>query len=361
MTVRKAGWCPDSQYIIADCRHGVRTEFVSIDTKSDTMTELAGIFVKRPDFSLSRDGRTIVYLGERLQRASDVWALEIGKEPLRLTDLHPQLASLNLGGIQEISWKSSQDGLTLHGLVITPPDFETGKPRPTVVHVHGGPPWSWWLGWHGSWSLWGQLLASNGYAVFLPNPRGSTDQGWRFAQANLNDWGGGDFRDIMDGVEHIIEAGIADPDRLGVGGWSYGGYMSAWAVTQTERFQAAVVGAGITDLSSFHGTTDINPDYLNIYFPVCSFPCRKTFSDHSPMSFLRACKTPTLVLHPVEDRRVPFGQGLQFYKGLRELGIETRMVAYPREGHGLVERTHQRDVLDRVLAWFDRHLKYRMP
>ena len=356
-TFRSARWCSDSRHLIADCRCGVRTELVKIDTENETMTKLADICAKRPDFSLNEDSSKVVYLGETPHSASNVWALEVGREPIRLTNLHPQLNSLSLGDAREISWKSRRDGLTIYGLIITPPGFKAGKPRPTVVHIHGGPPWSWWMGWHGSWSLWGQLLASNGYVVFLPNPRGSTDQGWRFAQANLGDWGGGDFHDIMDGVDHLITSGIADPERLGIGGWSYGGYMSAWAVTQTERFKAAVVGAGITDLSSFHGTTDINPGFLNIYFPDCSFPCRETFNNHSPMNFLGGCKTPVLVLHPTQDKRVPFGQGLQFYNGLKELGLETQMVAYPREGHGLVELAHQRDVLERVLAWFDRYLK----
>jgi dipeptidyl aminopeptidase/acylaminoacyl peptidase len=356
-TVRKAAWYPDSRHLIADCRSGVRTDLIRIDTESGTLCSLAGICAKHPEFSLSTDEHTIVYLGETPHSANDVWKLESGKKPCRLTNLHPQLNSLSLGDAQEISWKSKRDGLTIYGLIITPPGFEAGKPRPTVVHIHGGPPWSWWMGWHGSWSLWGQLLASNGYVVFLPNPRGSTDQGWRFAQGNLGDWGGGDFRDIMDGIDHLIKSEIADPERLGIGGWSYGGYMSAWAVTQTDRFKAAVVGAGITDLSSFHGTTDINPGFLNIYFPDCSFPCREIFNNHSPMNFLGACKTPVLVLHPTEDKRVPFGQGMQFYNGLKELGLETQMVAYPREGHGLVELAHQRDVLERVLAWFARHIK----
>jgi len=356
-TFRSAKWCPDSRHLIADCRSGVRTDLVQIDTEKERMTKLARIFAKHPDFSLSGDVRTIVYLGETPQSANDVWVLECGRKPKRLTNLHPQLTSLRLGNTQEVSWKSSQDDLSLCGLLITPPDFKIGRPRPTVVHIHGGPPWSWWMGWHGSWSLWGQLLASNGYVVFLPNPRGSTDQGWRFAQANMGDWGGGDFHDIMDGVDHLIRSGIADPERLAIGGWSYGGYMSAWAVTQTERFKAAVVGAAITDLSSFHGTTDINPGFLNIYFPDCSFPCREAYNNHSPMNFIGACKTPVLILHPKDDKRVPFGQGLQFYNGLKELGLETQMVAYPREGHGLVEFAHQRDVLERVLAWFDGHLK----
>jgi len=360
-TVRKVGWYPDSYHLIADCRSGVRTELIRIDTESESMTRLAGICAKHPEFSLSVDAHTVVYLGETPYSANDVWVLERGSKPLCLTNLHPQLSSLILGDAQEISWKSGRDGRTICGLVITPPDFKIGESQPTIVHIHGGPPWSWWMGWHGSWSLWGQLLASNGYVVFLPNPRGSTDQGWRFAQANLGDWGGGDFHDIMDGVDHIIKMGIADPDGLGIGGWSYGGYLSAWSVTQTDRFKAAVVGAGITDLSSFHGTTDVNPGFLTIYFPDCKFPCRDTFKNHSPMSFMRACKTPVLVLHPVEDKRVPFGQGLQFYNGLKQLGLETQMIAYPREGHGLIERAHQQDVLERMLAWFDRHLKNNVP
>ena len=217
---------------------------------------------------------------------------------------------------------------------MTPPDFKPGQAHPTIVEVHGGPEWAWWSGWVGSWHEWAQLLASNGYVVLLPNPRGSTGQGWKFTEANRDDWGGGDFRDIMDGVDYLIGQKIADPNRLGIGGWSYGGFMTSWAVTQTNRFTAAVVGAAVTNLFSFDGTTDITPSFLRYYFLDLPFTRRADYDQHSAMSFLKNCKTPSLILHGEADERVPTSQGWEFYNGLRMLGVPAEMVTYPREHHG---------------------------
>jgi len=225
------------------------------------------------------------------------------------------------------------------------------------VAVHGGPQSAWWSGWLGSWHGRGQLLASNGYVVFLPNPRGATGRGWRFAEANRDDWGGMDFQDIMDGVDFLIDQKIADATRLGIGGWSYGGFMTSWAVTQTNRFKAAVVGAAVTNLFSFNGTTDITPGFLRSYFLDIPSRRRVPYDNHSAMTFLKNCKTPSLVLHGQADDRVPVSQGFEFYSGLKALGVETEMVVYPREPHALKERAHQIDLLQRILAWYDKYLK----
>ncbi|MFB3920931.1 MAG: alpha/beta fold hydrolase [Terriglobia bacterium] len=357
-TVRRYEWEPDSKHLVAEVNERTRDKFVRIDVAADAATDM-GVETALPDpnFSLSADGHTIAYEVQAPDRPSEVWALRIGETPKRLTDLQPQAALWELGAVKEINWKNKKDGQTLYGVLVTPPDYQEGRPYPTVVEVHGGPEWAWWSGWLGSWHEWAQLLASHGYVVFLPNPRGSTGQGWKFAEANRDDWGGGDFQDIMDGVDYLVEQKIADPNRLGIGGWSYGGFMTSWAVTQTRRFKAAVVGAGVTNLFSFAGTTDITPSFLSNYFINIPFFRRPAYEGHSAMTYLKRCRTPSLVLHGEADERVPVTQGWEFYNGLKMLRVPTEMVVYPREHHGFKERAHQIDLLTRVLAWYDKYLK----
>ena len=356
-TVWKVEWVLDSKRLLVESFEATQAKLLSIDTATESVTKLAEVFVRGPSFTVSADGRTIAYLQQPSDSPGDVWALTLGQAPRRLTDLHPQVASWRLGAVKEITWKNKKDGQTLYGVLITPPDFKPGQAYPTVVQVHGGPQGAWWSGWYGSWHEWAGLLASNGYVVFLPNPRGSTGQGGTFAEANRDDWGGGDFQDIMSGVDYLIEKKIADPERLGIGGWSYGGFMTSWTVTQTNRFKAAVVGAAVTNLFSFDGTTDITPSFLRNYFLDIPFNRRAAYDNHSAMTFLKNCKTPSLVLHGEADERVPVSQGWEFYNGLRMLGVPTEMVVYPREHHGFRERAHQLDLLTRVLAWYDRYLK----
>jgi len=356
-TIWGVEWTPDSRTLIAQSIEGTQAKLLSIDSSSGTVSHLIDSPVRGQNFSLSADGRTIAYLQQPPDSPGDVWVMTIGQSPRRVTNFHPQVASWRLGGLREITWKNKKDGLTLCGVLITPPDFKSGQAYPTIVQVHGGPMWAWPLAWHGSWHDWGHYLASHGYVVFLPNPRGSTGQGWQFAEANRDDWGGMDFQDIMSGVDYLVEEKIADPERLGIGGWSYGGFMTSWAVTQTSRFKAAVVGAAVTNLFSFNGTTDITPSFLRNYFVDLPFRRRAAYDNHSAMTFLQNCKTPSLIIHGDTDERVPVTQGWEFYNGLRMLGVEAEMVVYPREHHSIVERPHQLDLLRRVLAWYDKFLK----
>jgi dipeptidyl aminopeptidase/acylaminoacyl peptidase len=352
-TVWGIEWTPDSRSLIAQSIEGTQAMLISIDTISGAVAKLAD----SQNFTVSADGRTIAYLQQPAESPGDIWVMTIGQAPRRVTDMHTQVAAWRLGAMREVTWKNKKDGITLYGILITPPDFKAGQTYPTVVQVHGGPMWAWPLAWHGSWHDWGHYLASHGYVVFLPNPRGSTGQGWQFAEANRDDWGGGDFQDIMSGVDYLVEQKIADPDRLGIGGWSYGGFMTSWSVTQTHRFKAAVVGAAVTNLFSFNGTTDITPSFLRNYFVDLPFRRRAAYDNHSAMTFLQNCKTPSLVIHGDSDERVPVTQGWEIYNGLRMLGIEAEMVVYPREHHGISERPHQLDLLRRVLAWYDKYLK----
>ncbi len=188
------------------------------------------------------------------------------------------------------------------------------------------------------------------------NPRGSGGYGRDFRFANMNDWGGMDYGDLMAGVDHAIAMGVADPDRLAVMGWSYGGFMTSWVVTHTHRFKAAAVGAGVTDLWSFTGTTDIH-SFLPDYFSGEPWTNFDGYYNHSPMAFVKGVTTPTLILHGEADARVPTSQGYEFYNALTRQGVTTKMVVYPRTPHGPREPKFLLDIMQRHLEWVDRYLK----
>ena len=256
-----------------------------------------------------------------------------------------------------MQWKNSKDGLERQGILTTPPGYEAGRAYPTVVATHPGD-LPWWSGWVATWWAWDQLLASRGYVVFLPNTRGVTGEGWKM-NATIGDWGGMAYQDLMDGIDALVQRGIADPERLGIGGWSNGGFMTEWTITHTTRFRAAVALAGHSDFFSLYGTS-----YGRVPLQIAlgdPYANRSVYDEHSPIHFVRDCRTPTLILHGANDAGVPLGQGHEFFTALQKLGVESEMVVYPREGHSIRERGHQEDLQDRVLAWFDRHLKGAAP
>ena len=345
-------WAPDSRQLIAEGVEGTRAKLLQIDTTTETLTEVAMLSAPGPDFSISRDGRTIAFLGETAHTPGDAWVVQLGGTPRRVTHLHSQFSSLRLGEVTEVSWKNQNDGKTVYGVLIKPPGLGPHRACPTVVQIHGGPQQAWWSGWQGSWAAWGQFLASNGYAVFLPNPRGSTGQGWQFAE--LADFGQMDFQDVMDGLNDLIHQGIADPNALGIGGWSYGGFLTAWAVTHTDQFKAAVVHGAISDVFTWALTLDA-PSYLPL---VLGEPLghRAAYDKRSPLTFLQNAKTPMLVSHGQDDRTVPIEQGRGIFQGLKMLGVETEMLIFPREGHPIIEPAHQIEFLTALLAWFRKHL-----
>jgi dipeptidyl aminopeptidase/acylaminoacyl peptidase len=178
----------------------------------------------------------------------------------------------------------------------------------------------------------------------------------RFRRANLNDWGGMDYEDLMAGVDQVIKMGVADPDRLAVMGWSYGGFMTSWVVTHTQRFKAAAVGAGVTNLWSFTGTADI-PGFLPDYFSGQPWDNFAAYQKHSPMSFVKGATTPTLILHGEADVRVPISQGYELYNALKQQGVVTKMVVYPRTPHGPREPKFLLDIMQRHLDWVDKYVR----
>jgi dipeptidyl aminopeptidase/acylaminoacyl peptidase len=271
--------------------------------------------------------------------------------PEPLTSLNDELRDVATGAeVSDYTW-TSFDGLEIQGLLFRPPDPANG-PLPLVVYVHGGPTSTWsrqfpilhWL-----------LLVQAGYAVFLPNPRGSSGRGQDFARANLGDMGGSDLRDILAGVDALVRDGVAADDKVAVMGGSYGGFMSSWAVTQTNRFAAAVPFAVVTNWLSFHNTTNIG-QFDKLFLQADPYDPKGEYTARSPVYHAQKCKTPTLIIHGEVDLCTPLPQATEFYNALVEAGCHTELVIYPREGHGWTEREHQLDAWRRIESWLSEHL-----
>ncbi len=304
-------------------------------------------------YARSKTG-TVAFVGETATKAPELYVRTSGSKPRAVTAFNQQWESLPVIAPEFISYKSF-DGLEIEAALLRPASSPQSpspqSPAPLVVLVHGGPTGR----WADSFEPWGQLLAQRGYAVLYPNIRGSLGYGQKFVEMNRADWGGGDFKDVMAAVDVMIARGVADPNRLGIGGWSYGGYMAAWAVTQTGRFKAAVSGAPVIDMASEFGTE--NGSQYDEWFYGTPYEKLDGFIKSSPITYVRNVKTPTLLLQGEADTTDPIGQSQQFYRGLKRYNVESDFVVYPREPHGLREEKHLIDRLNRVVAWFDRYIK----
>ncbi|QSB14654.1 S9 family peptidase [Natronosporangium hydrolyticum] len=351
-TVLAARWSGAGDRIVAQLFRRTTSVLVEQDLAGGPPRRLARARVGYPRFS-HRRGRT-AYLTSDADAAPDVWLRDPTTGARQLTDLNPQLRELRLGTVREISWRSSRDRTRVDGLLVHPPDAPDG-PLPTVVNLHGGPHYHWCDGWHGSWVEWAQLLAGNGFAVLLPNPRGSTGRGWRYAHAVRGALGTLPLTDVLDGVDRLVADGVADPDRLGIGGWSYGGYLTAWAITQTTRFAAAVVGAGISEVASFLDESPMGPVWRG-FFPGASRDRTAGYAAASPLTHLHRCRTPTLVVHGEQDRKIPVEQARRLHHGLREQQVPTELITLPGEGHTLTSVAARTRLLDSTLGWFAHQL-----
>ena len=270
--------------------------------------------------------------------------------PRKLTDTNPHARSFALGKSEVISWKS--DNVAIEGVLLKPVNYQEGKRYPLMVVAHGGPAGAYLDNYRVGYGDGSQNWAGEGWAVLYPNPRGSSNYGEKFLRANINDWGGGDYRDIMAGVDAMIARGIADPDRLGVMGASYGGYMTNWIVTQTGRFKAASAGASLSDLSDTFYLSE-GGDFMIDYFKR-PWENRDGYAKHSPLTFADRVTTPLLIQHGEVDPRVPIAGAWKFYKTLKALGKTVELEIYPRGGHVLREPMQQREQMRRNLEWFAR-------
>jgi dipeptidyl aminopeptidase/acylaminoacyl peptidase len=285
----------------------------------------------------------------------EIWTGSIG-EWRQLTKNNTAL-SPSWGKAENLEW--TNDGFNIQGWLLPPARVESGKKYPMIVLIHGGPSSATMPEWPASFGMARAIIAalsSSGYYVLLPNPRGSYGQGEEFTRANVKDFGGGDLRDILAGVDAAIAKYPIDPTRLGVTGWSYGGYMTMWTVTQTNRFRAAVAGAGIANWQSYYGQNLID-QWMIPFFGSSVYDDPAVYRRSSPIEYIKKVETPTLVIVGERDAECPTPQSYEFWHALRTLGIPTQLVVHPGEGHLYLKPANQVDRLDRTVAWFDKYLK----
>jgi dipeptidyl aminopeptidase/acylaminoacyl peptidase len=298
-----------------------------------------------PGGSFSYDGKETAIVRQSAGTPPEVWAGPIGKWK-QITHLNDGIQS-SWGAMRNIHWMNGDT--RVQGWLMLPKDYAPGKTYPLVVSVHGGPSWA-------CASRWDEGIAAGasamGYFVLCPNPRGSYGQGEAFTQANLKDFGGGDFRDIMAGVDAVSKEYPIDARRIGIRGHSYGGYMTMWAETQTQRFAAAVAGAGLSDWLSYYGLNDID-EWMFPFFGASVYDDPAVYAKSDPMHFVKAVKTPTLILVGDRDGEVPMEQSVEWWHALKTMKVPTRLVVYPNEGHLFVKPADARDYTLRTLEWFD--------
>jgi dipeptidyl aminopeptidase/acylaminoacyl peptidase len=303
--------------------------------------------------SAARNLDRFALIRQSFDQPPEVWAGPAGEwRPITRVNRGVQAEH---GKARSLEWQS--DGERIQGWLLYPRGFDSERRYPLVVHVHGGPAWASMPRWLGPDSVAG-ALSRRGYFVFFPNPRGSLGKGDRFTRANVKQIGHSDWRDIQAGVDTVLRTVPIDPDRIGITGWSYGGYMTMWAVTQTHRYRAAVAGAGIANWQSYYGQCGID-QWMIPYFGASVYDDPAIYARSSPIDFIKRAKTPTLILVGERDIECPLPQSQEFYRALKTLGVPTKLVVYAGEGHGIARPDHRRDILDRSVAWFEQYLRPR--
>jgi dipeptidyl aminopeptidase/acylaminoacyl peptidase len=343
--------------IVAGEFAGGDSSVVSLDPRTGQSEELyrgadhvsAGTW--GPSVSISSDGRVSAAMRSSFASAPEVWAGTNGT--WKQVTHRNKSAKPAWGEAKSIRWKS--DEFEVQGWLVYPSGFDPAKKYPLVVSVHGGPGAAVQSTWPSS-DDFSMALAASGYFVLFPNPRGSFGNGEAFTRANVRDFGYGDLRDILAGLEEAGKVAPIDPNRLGVTGWSYGGYMSMFAVTQTHRFKAAMAGAGIANYQSYYGQNKID-QWMIPFFGKSVYDEPEIYARSSPITFIKKVKTPTLVIVGDSDAECPTPQSYEFWHALKTLGVETQLVVYEHEGHMFVKPEHKRDRIRRTVAWFDAHLQ----
>jgi dipeptidyl aminopeptidase/acylaminoacyl peptidase len=352
------GWLPDKKILFSEFVGG-NSAIATLDPatgKIEQRWSAEGAFSSAGIFgfvlSVANDGKTVGGVYRSFSQAPEV--VLISGTPAAITPVTSRNKGLSAawGEATSITWKS--DGHDVQGWLLYPRAFDAAKKYPLVVNVHGGPSSVALSHWPGSHDFAAGLSAM-GYFVLYPNPRGSYGQGEAFTRANVKDFGYGDFKDILAGVDEAIRVAPIDPNRLGITGWSYGGFMTMWAVTQTNRFKAAMAGAGLSNWQSYYGENLID-QWMIPFFGKSVYDDPEIYAKSSPINFIKKAKTPTLILVGDSDGEVPAPQSYEFWHALKTLGVETQFVVYEHEGHLFASPKHQRDVIARTLAWFDAHL-----
>ena len=345
-SVKEFHWSGDGGRIYFIAGRGTTTQIFALDLRSGRLRQITSGTGVYSHLSISQSGARFAFVFQSPESAPEVFVSSTeAVSGTLVSGVNRHLAGVAVPKAETVRWKSF-DGMEIEGILYKPAHSLRGQRYPLLVVVHGGPHEAVTNGFPTREPL---LFPGLGWMVFCPNFRGSGNYGERFLRANIGDWGGGDFQDVMTGVDHLIAAGLVDPGRLAIWGESFGGYLSAWATSQTDRFRAAVIGCAITDLPSFVRTTDV-PERFESYLGKDP----KSYSRHSPMSFAGRMKTPALIWHGDADARVPRMQGRHLYTHLRSRGIPTEFAIYYGEGHGLQLPANQRDLFEREVRWLSR-------
>jgi dipeptidyl aminopeptidase/acylaminoacyl peptidase len=354
-SVKSIAWLPNGRILFAETRDG-GSGISQLDPAGGQVERLwMGAETisanQQTAISVARDGRTCAVIRRSWTQPPEVWAGPVGE--WRAVTAENRERKPMWGEVKSLHWKS--DEFTVQGWLLYPLDYDPNRRYPLVVSVHGGPASAKTPAWP-TLNLDFTLLSREGYFVLFPNPRGSYGQGEKFTRANIKDFGGGDLRDILAGVDEVLRMAPVDPARLGVGGWSYGGYMTMWTVTQTDRFHAAVAGAGIANWQSYYGENSID-QWMIPFFGASVYDDPAVYAKSSPITFIKQVKTPTLILVGDRDGECPPAQSFEFWHALKTLGVKTDFVVYANEGHRISKAEHRKDAIERTIAWFNENLR----
>jgi dipeptidyl aminopeptidase/acylaminoacyl peptidase len=357
-SVDNLGWL-DARTIWFQGSAGTRTMLSRVPAAGGPIQRIAGggaeVFTA-PSFDQRM--QQFVVAASTAQHPADVFRGEVRSGVLtRVTHHNAWLDNVALGRQETIEW-IGPDSLRIEGVLVYPVGYREGVRYPLAILPHGGPEGVDLDGWTTRSLYPAQLLAGMGYAVLLPNYRASAGRGVAFSKADHRDLGGREFDDVLAGIDHLAARGIVDADRVGISGTSYGGFFAGWAATRhTQRFKAAAFFAGISNWTSFTGTTDIPDEMSLVHWDQYWFENPGQYWDRSPLAYINQAQTPTLVATGGADERVHPGQAMEFHQALRMKGVPTELVIYPRQPHGLRDRAHQVDFMERLGRWFDRYLK----
>lgn len=307
--------------------------------------------------TLNSAGTHLTFILQNASKLPEAYISSLsGYSPVKITNINAEHADKPMPKTEVVRWKGA-DGKEIEGLLTYPIGYKQGDKVPFILNIHGGPAGVFSQNCVaanvGTYPI--AAFAEMGYAILRPNPRGSTGYGTAFRQANRADWGGKDFLDLMAGVDHVIKMGVADSTKMGVMGWSYGGFMSSWVVGHTNRFKAASIGAPVVDLSHQNLTDDIE-GFLPSYFQGEPWDNWAKYDAHSPLRYVQNVKTPVMLQHCEGDQRVPISNGIMFYNALRRRNVPVRMLAMPRQGHGPVEPTMVLKTMQTNIEWFEKYI-----
>ena len=363
-SVTTIAWNGSSTNILATELAGDRMVIASVSADAKTQKQLwtgqeaiysrgfAGLAPGDAGVSVSRDGKIAATIRQSITKPPEIAIGPIGA----MHDVTAANKSVKrLTGIaRSLTWSS--EGTNVQGWLIFPPDRKAGVTYPIVTYIHGGPAFAHYPFYPSGSFAFEAVLAARDYIVFEPNPRGSYGQGEAFTRANVKDFGYGDLRDILLGLDEVGRTIPVDPKRVGIFGWSYGGYMTMWSLTQTNRFKAAVSGAGLSDWQSYYGTNEIDT-WMIPYFGASVYDDPAVYAKSSPINYIKQVKTPTLMVAGDRDAEVPVTQSYEYYHALRDRNVPAQLVIYPGEGHLFYKPADQQDVFRRITTWFDKYLR----